>query len=97
MVAKKTKSVWISKHEMKTPVEMHIMPDLREIIQGHEAEKGQRPMRIELGRGMYMLFKSNLVDTQTLAGEPGQGEIRKLKFMDVPVVSGKFDGIRVVA
>ncbi len=79
--------------ELDTPVYMHLMPNIKEILDGFNAIHGERPLRVELSPFLYKIFRESLLDTQVCAGEPGYDEVRNLLFHGVPVLSGDFDGV----
>tara|TARA_R110002110_G_scaffold269035_3_gene484716 strand:+ start:1177 stop:1506 length:330 start_codon:yes stop_codon:yes gene_type:complete len=87
--------VLVKVSELNTPVEAHLMSEIREVVQGFEAVNAQRPLRIELGTGLYKTFRYMLCAPQISADETGHDEVRGLRFSGVPIVSGSYDGIRV--
>jgi hypothetical protein len=87
--------VLVKVSELNTPVESHLMSEIREIVQGFEAVNAQRPLRIELGSMLYKTFRYMLSSPQISADETGHDEVGGLRFSGVPIVSGPYDGIRV--
>ena len=81
--------------ELNTPVPLHLMSEIREIIQGFEAVNAHRPLRIELGVPLYKVFRYMTTSPQISADETGHDEVSGLRFSGVPIISGSYDGIRV--
>ena len=87
--------VLVKVSELDTPIVSHLMSEIREIVQGFDAVNASRPLRIELGKRLYGMFRYMLVATQTSADGAGNDEVKGLRFSGVPIVRGAYDGIRV--
>lgn len=92
---KKPSGYDINVTELTTPVDMHLMSDIREAVQGYEAVHAQRPLRVELSETLYKIFRFELQTPQMSADQQGNDEVKGLRFSGVPVVRGDYDGIRL--
>lgn len=86
----------VAETRLDTPVEMHLMSELRDIIDGFNAVHAQRPMRAELSKKLYAIFRENVIPAQMSADETGHDEVTAFTFSGVPIVSGDYDGVRLV-
>ena len=81
---------------LNTPVDMHIISELRDIIDGFMAVHGERPTRAELSTTLYKIFRTHMIPLKMAADEQGHDEPTALKFHGVPILSGEYDGVRLV-